>query len=99
MDENAAGPVLLPSADPTASQQAQANEFQERLLDRQDEIERTIIDLKHQGYSTADIADMTGWNIRKFQRFLKDLHDSLADGRLTMKSLLGSARAVTGRTR
>ncbi len=80
MDENAAGPVLLPSAEPTASQQAQANEVQERLLDRQDEIERMIIDLKHQGYSTADIADMTGWNIRKVQRFLKDLHDSLDDG-------------------
>ena len=38
-----------------------------------------IIDLKQQGYSTADIADKTGWNIRKVQRFLKDLHDSLHD--------------------
>ena len=33
----------------------------------------TIIELKQQGYSTADIADKTGWNIRKVQRFLKDL--------------------------
>ncbi len=73
------GPVHLPSPEPTASQQAQANEFQARLLDRQDEIERTIIDLKHQNYSTAEIADRTGWNIRKVQRFLKDLHDSLHD--------------------
>ena len=72
-----AGSVHLPSAEPTASQQAQANEVQEWLLNRLDESERTIIDLKHQGYSTADIADKTGWNIRKVQRFLKDLHDSL----------------------
>ena len=76
-DNLEAGPADFPSADPTASQQAQANEVQELLLDRRDEIERTIIDLKHQGYTTADIADKTGWNIRKVQRFLKDLHDSL----------------------
>ncbi len=78
-DDRGAGAVHLPSGEPTASQQAQANEVQAWLLDRQDEIERTIIDLKHQGYSTADIADKTGWNIRKVQRFLKDLHDSLHD--------------------
>ncbi len=78
-DGREAGPAHLPSAEPTASQQAQANEVQERLLDRQDEIERAIIDLKHQGYSTADVADKTGWNIRKVQRFLKDLHNSLHD--------------------
>ena len=78
-DNQEAGPVQLPSSEPTASQQAQANEVQAWLLNRQDEIERTIIDLKHQGYSTADIADKTGWNIRKVQRFLKDLHDSLHD--------------------
>ena len=78
-DDREASPVHLPSGEPTASQQAQANEVQERLLDRQDETERTIIDLKHQGYSTADIVDKTGWNIRKVQRFLKDLHDSLHD--------------------
>lgn len=73
------GPVQLPSSEPTASQLAQANEVQEWLLDRQDETERNIIDLKQQGYTTADIADKTGWNIRKVQRFLKELHDSLHD--------------------
>ena len=73
------GPVQLPSDEPTASQLAQANEVHEWLLDRQDETERTIINLKQQGYSTADIADTTGWNIRKVQRFLKDLHDALHD--------------------
>src|SRR6478752_7537066 len=73
------GPVQLPSDAPTASQLAQANEVHEWLLDRQDETERTIINLKQQGYSTADIACTTGWNIRKVQRFLKDLHDALHD--------------------
>ena len=51
----------------------------ERLLSRHDETERAIIELKQQGYSTSDIAERTGWNIRKVQRFLKDLHDSLAE--------------------
>jgi RNA polymerase sigma factor (sigma-70 family) len=70
-------PVQLPSGEPTASEFAQANEVHERLLDRDDETERIIIGLKQQGYSNLDIADKTGWNIRKVQRFLKDLHDSL----------------------
>jgi RNA polymerase sigma factor (sigma-70 family) len=72
-------PVQVTSAEPSASQWAQANEVQEWLLDRHDETERTIINLKQEGYSTADIADKTGWNIRKVQRFLKDLHDALHD--------------------
>jgi RNA polymerase sigma factor (sigma-70 family) len=69
----------LPSDEPTASQWAQANEFQERLLDRRDETERVIIELKQQGYSTCDIAEQTGWNIRKVQRFLEKLHHSLTE--------------------
>lgn len=72
-----AGPVQLPSCAPSPSQWAQANEVNEHLMNRQDAIERDIIRLKKEGYSTADIADETGWNIRKVQRFLKDLHDSL----------------------
>jgi RNA polymerase sigma factor (sigma-70 family) len=71
------GPVQVPSGDPTASQLAQANEVQERLLSGADETERTIIELRQQGYSMAEIADQTGWNIRKVQRFLKDLLDSI----------------------
>jgi DNA-directed RNA polymerase specialized sigma24 family protein len=73
------GPVQLPSAEPSASQLAQANEVHERLLNRKDQTERSIIALKEQNYSTAEIADQTGWNIRKVQRFLKDLHDSLEE--------------------
>jgi RNA polymerase sigma factor (sigma-70 family) len=76
---NDAGPVQIPSDDPTASQLAQANEIHERLLARHDETERAIINLREQGYSTADIADQTGWNIRKVQRFLRELLDSLAE--------------------
>jgi RNA polymerase sigma factor (sigma-70 family) len=72
------GPIQLSSDEPTASQLAQANEFQERLLSQRNETERAIIELKKQGYSTADIAGKTGWNVRKIQRFLKDLLDSLA---------------------
>jgi RNA polymerase sigma factor (sigma-70 family) len=74
-----AAPVQVPSDDPTASQWAQANEVQERLLSRVDATERTIIELKQQGYSNADIAERTGWNIRRVQRFLKDLLDSMDD--------------------
>jgi len=74
-----AGTFQARSDDPTASQLAQANEFRERLLARRDDTERVIIELKHQGHSNADIAERTGWNIRKVQRFLKDLFDSLAE--------------------
>jgi RNA polymerase sigma-70 factor (ECF subfamily) len=74
-------PMALISDDPTASQVVQADEARERLLAGQDELERTIIELRHQGYTNVEIADRTGWNIRKVQRFLKDLHDSLrSDG-------------------
>lgn len=71
--------VQLPSDDPTASQLAQANEVHERLLSRVDATERTIIELKQLGYSNADISERTGWNIRKVQRFLKELLDSMDD--------------------
>jgi len=70
--------IQLSSDEPTASQLAQANEVHERLLSRSDKTERIIIELKEQGYSTSDIAIRTGWNIRKVQRFLQDLHDSLS---------------------
>jgi RNA polymerase sigma-70 factor (ECF subfamily) len=71
-------PMALISAEPTASQVVQADEARERLLEgRQDELERTVIVLRQQGYTNVEIAERTGWNIRKVQRFLKDLHDSL----------------------
>jgi len=73
------GPAQVPSGDPTASKVAEANEVHERLLSGADETERKIIELRQQGYSTADIAELTGWNIRKVQRYLKDLLDSMDD--------------------
>jgi len=72
------GPIQLPSGEPTASQVAQAHEVEERLLARPDQTERTIIELKQLGYSNSDIAEQTGWDVRKVQRFLKNLLDSLS---------------------
>jgi RNA polymerase sigma factor (sigma-70 family) len=75
-----AAPVQLPSDDPTASQVAQANEVEQRLLSSVDEdVERTIIELRRLGYSNPEIADRTGWNIRRVQRFLNKLEDSMQD--------------------
>jgi RNA polymerase sigma factor (sigma-70 family) len=68
--------VQFPSDEPTASQLAVANEVNEQLLERHDETERTIISLRRDGHSNADIAEQTGWHVRKVQRFLKDLLDS-----------------------
>ena len=76
-DEDGFGELQVSSPTPTASQYAQANEVHERLLARGDETERRVIQLKQQGYSNQDIASLTGWNIRKIQRFFKELHDSL----------------------
>jgi len=73
------GPVQLPSDDPTASEVVQAKELEEQLVSRADETGRTIIELKLQGYSPSAIAERTGWNIRKVQRVLKNLHDSMND--------------------
>jgi len=71
------GPIQLPSGGPTPSQVAQAHEVEQRLLARPDKTERTIIELKQLGYSNSDIAEQTGWDVRKVQRFLKKLLDSL----------------------
>jgi RNA polymerase sigma factor (sigma-70 family) len=73
------GPINLPSNGPTASQVAQAHEVQQRLLARPDQTERTIIELRELGYTTSDIAKKTGWDVRKVQRFLKRLLDSLGE--------------------
>ncbi len=70
-------PIQLPSPEPTPSQWYQAEEVREWMQGRLDETGREIIDLKRAGYSIADIADKTGWNIRKVQRLLKKLHDAL----------------------
>jgi RNA polymerase sigma factor (sigma-70 family) len=71
------GPIQLPSGGPTASQLAQAHEVEEWLRSRPDETERTIIELRQAGCSNSEIAEQTGWDVRKVQRFLKNLLDSL----------------------
>ncbi len=76
-DDDGFGAMQLSSPEPTASQLAQANEIQERLLNWGDETERRVIELKRQGHTNNEIANLTGWNIRKIQRFFKDLLDSL----------------------
>jgi DNA-binding CsgD family transcriptional regulator len=38
--------------------------------------QRDIIELKRLGYTNEEIAERTGWHIRKVQRFFKDLHES-----------------------
>ena len=59
--------------DPTASQVALATEAHDRLLHGQQGNERAAIELKEQGYSNNEIAEQTGWNVRKVQRFFQDL--------------------------
>jgi RNA polymerase sigma factor (sigma-70 family) len=75
-----AGDIDLASADPTASQVAQADEAHERLLAREPESERRAIELKSQGYSHAEIAEDTGWHLRKVQRFFQNLWDEFGRG-------------------
>jgi RNA polymerase sigma factor (sigma-70 family) len=72
----AAVAVALESAYPTPSQLVQASEAREQLLAGQSGPEREMIELKHQGYSNAEIARRTGWNIRKVQRFFQSLEES-----------------------
>lgn len=71
--------LSLASGDPTASQEAQASEVRERLLAHLDEKEREIVELKHQGLSNCEVAEKTGWHLRKVQRFLRDLSDSFSN--------------------
>ena len=72
-------PIAIPSDDPTASQLAQANEVHEQLLNRDDETECRVLEMRKLGYDNHDIAQQTGWHVRRVQRFLKELHDSLGD--------------------
>jgi RNA polymerase sigma factor (sigma-70 family) len=69
----------LASGDPTASQEAQASEVHERLLADLDETEREIVRPKREGLSNIEVAQITGWHVRKVQRFLQALSDSLSN--------------------
>ncbi|MBX6311861.1 MAG: sigma-70 family RNA polymerase sigma factor [Isosphaeraceae bacterium] len=79
LEEMGDGGFELPSSDPTPSQEALANEVRERLLDREDGLERTVLELKiEQHLSNEEVAERTGLHVRKVQRFLKQLRESLA---------------------
>jgi RNA polymerase sigma factor (sigma-70 family) len=66
----------LPSADPTPSQVAQASEGYEQLLAGLTEQERHVIDMRRKNYTNEEISKLTGWHLRKVQRFLKNLEES-----------------------
>ena len=68
----------LASPDPTPSKVAVAGEVLERLRDGCSDVEREVIDLRLRNYPNAEIAPRVGWDLRKVQRFLKDLSDSWA---------------------
>ena len=66
--------IGVASDDPTASQVAQADEVREQLLaNQQTEPQRRAIVLKEEGFTTAEIAEDTGWHLRKVQRFFDNL--------------------------
>lgn len=77
IDDPAGGASFQFASDgPTASQLAQAREVEDMLLDRRDEEERRVIELRLEGEDNSDIADRVGWNIRKVQRFFQGLQRS-----------------------
>ncbi len=58
---------------PTASQVAVATEQAEFLLDGRSGVDRTILQLKIEGHSNREVAEATGWHLRKIERFLEKL--------------------------
>jgi RNA polymerase sigma-70 factor (ECF subfamily) len=74
VDEDGPG-LSLASDAPTASKIAQADEAHEALVRDQDEPQRAAIELKLKGYTNEEISGEVGWQVRKVQRFFKDLED------------------------
>ena len=72
------GVLELASSDPTPSQLAQATETRDGLLSGQTGDDRRVIEMKQENYSNEEVAEKVGWSLRKVQRFLKDLGDSLS---------------------
>ena len=63
----------LADESPTASQVAVASEGEENLLEGLSGPDRTVIELKLQGFSNSEVSRETGWHIRKIERFLAKL--------------------------
>ena len=80
-DDGSRGSGAFASDDPTASQIAVASEEHQRLLAGRTEPEREAIELRHQGFSPSEIAQRTGWNLRKVQRFFQHLRESYLPAR------------------
>lgn len=72
-----------PSSEPTPSQYAVGHETREAILAQLDETKRKVLELKQQGYSTQDIAEKTGLEVRTIQRLIKKASESwfLREGR------------------
>lgn len=73
-ETSAAG--LVPSQDPTPSQEAVAKEGLEKIRSRLGELERSVLDLATLGHSSSEIAEKINRPQRKVQRILKFVHDS-----------------------
>jgi DNA-directed RNA polymerase specialized sigma24 family protein len=58
---------------PTPSQVAVATEEEKILLEGQSGEARTVLELKLRGHSNSEVAQDTGWHIRKIERFLQNL--------------------------
>jgi len=58
---------------PTASQVAVASEREQDLLSSRSGDERSVIELKLQGCTNAEVSQTTGWHVRKVERFLNRL--------------------------
>ena len=72
---NADGSLGFEPADssPTPSQVAVAIEEEEILLGGRSGVDRTVLELKLQGHSNREVAEATGWHLRKVERFLEKL--------------------------
>lgn len=61
---------------PTPSQVVVASEERQIILDKSGE-NRGVVELKINGMNNAEVAQKTGWDLRKVQRFFKDLRGTL----------------------
>ncbi len=65
-----------PSSDPSPSQYAVEREARETILATQTGNDRQVLELKQLGYSTEEVAERVGMNVRTVQRVLKKVSDS-----------------------
>jgi RNA polymerase sigma factor (sigma-70 family) len=96
--------VFLRSSQPRPSEVAQADDLWERILDHCPVEHRSILALKRQGYSLAEIADRTGFHRDSVRRILRTLARQLAFERRQagapdqVTKVKDSGSAILGRT-